>query len=39
MTVMQYSAGALASEVRSERIGIQTLVDVLSVERQLLASR
>jgi flagella synthesis protein FlgN len=38
MTVMQYSAGALAAAVRSERISIQTLVDVLSVERQLLAS-
>ena len=38
MTVMQYSASALAAAVRSEHLSIQTLVDVLSVERQLLAS-
>ena len=38
MTVMQYSSGALAAAVRSERISIEALVDVLAVERQLLAA-
>ena len=38
MSFTQYSAGALAAAVRSERIGVQALVDALAAERQLLAA-
>lgn len=38
MTFPQYSAVALAAVLRSERIGVQALVDALAAERQLLAS-
>lgn len=38
MIPTQYSAVALAAAVRSERLGVQALNDVLSAERQLLAA-
>lgn len=38
MTPGQYSKGALTAALRSERTGVQALVEVLSAERQLLAA-